>query len=65
MFGTTIRYGIYHQSDEARSKIPLRKFLFIGPEAPSFATSEQQGRLQRWLGYIEDHIAREAKKAGL
>lgn len=63
-FGTSIRYGIYHQlSDESR--LPLRKFLFIGPEAPTFATSEQMGRLQRWLGYIEDHIARETKRAGL
>lgn len=65
VFGTSIKYGIYHQSDEARSKIPLRKFLFIGPEAPRFASSEQIGRLQRWLGYIEDHVARQIKKAGL
>lgn len=63
--GTLISYGIYHQSDEKRNKIPLRKFLFIGPEAPSFASSEQTGRLQRWLGIIEDHIARSIKKAGL
>ena len=63
--GTSIKYGIYHQSDESRSKIPLRKFLFIGPEAPSFATSEQQGRAQRWQGYIEDHMNRAIKKAGL
>jgi hypothetical protein len=62
-FGTSIPYGIYHQSDEGRSKIPLRKFLFIGPEAPSFATSEQMGRAQRWLGYMQDHIDREVKKA--
>lgn len=64
-FGTSIKYGIYHQSDAARKKIPLRKFLFIGPEAPRFANSEQQGRLERWLGYISDHINREVKKAGL
>jgi hypothetical protein len=64
-FGTMIKYGIYHQSDASRSKIPLRKFLFIGPEAPRFATGEQQGRLERWLGYISDHIGREMKKAGL
>jgi len=62
-FGTAIEYGIYHQSDEARSKIPLRKFLFIGPEAPTFATSEQVGRLQRWQGYLTDHIAKQARKA--
>lgn len=59
--GTSIKYGIYHQSNEPRSKMPLRKFLFIGPEAPRFASSEQQGRLQRWLGYIEDHIDKKIK----
>lgn len=63
VWGTSVPYGIYHQSDEGRSKIPLRKFIFIGPEAPSFATSEQMGRLQRWQGYLTDHIAREARKA--
>lgn len=62
-FGTSIEYGIYHQSDDARSKMPLRKFLFIGPEAPKFATSEQMGRLERWKGYITDHIAKQARKA--
>lgn len=62
-FGTSIEYGIYHQSDAARGKIPLRKFLFIGPEAPTFASSEQVGRLERWLGYIADHVTREAAKA--
>ena len=64
-FGTSIKYGIYHQSDASRKKIPLRKFLFIGPEAPRFATSEQVGRLERWVGYIDDHMARAIKKAGL
>ncbi len=62
-FGTSIKYGIYHQSDEPRNKIPLRKFLFIGPEAPSFATSEQMGRTERWVGYISDHVTREWNKA--
>ena len=62
-FGTSIAYGIYHQSDEPRRKIPLRKFLFIGPEAPTFATREQQGRLERWLGYMQDFIDRQTAKA--
>jgi len=61
-FGSSIKYGIYHQSDEPRKKIPLRKFLFIGPEAPTFATSEQMGRAERWVGYIEDHFIRQFKK---
>lgn len=65
VFGTSVPYGIYHQSDDPRSEIPLRKFIFIGPEASRFASSEQAGRLNRWVGYINDHIARElAKKVG-
>lgn len=63
--GTTVRYGIFHQSDEPRSKIPLRKFVFIGPEAPRFATSDQMGRLERWLNYMNDHVLKQLKKQGL
>lgn len=63
-FGTSIKYGIYHQSDEPRSKMPLRKFLFIGPEAPQFASSEQAGRLQRWNAILESHIQKQIKKEG-
>lgn len=55
-FGTSIPYGIYHQSDDPRSKIPLRKFLFIGPEASEFANSDQMGRLTRWKGYVSDYV---------
>ena len=65
VFGTSIDYGVYHQSDEPRKHLPLRKFLFIGPEAPSFAIDETKGRLQRWQGYIQDHIAQTIQKAGL
>jgi phage gpG-like protein len=61
-FGTSIPYAIYHQSDKVRSKIPLRKFLFIGPEAKQFATNEQMGRLQRWLAILNDHIAKKLEE---
>ncbi len=61
-FGTSIPYGIYHQSDEPRKRVPLRKFLFIGPEAPEFV-GMAQGRLERWLGIIEYHMGNEMKKA--
>lgn len=54
-FGTSIPYGVYHQSDDPRKKMPLRKFLFIGPEAPRFV-GMAQGRLERWLGYIKDSV---------
>jgi len=56
IIGTRTPYGIFHQSDEARNTLPLRKFLFIGPEARKFATSAQIGRLQRWLGIMEAYL---------
>lgn len=62
IIGTSVPYGIYHQSDAPRSKIPLRKFVFIGPEAPQFATSAQQGRLERWVGYINDYVTKQLNK---
>lgn len=63
VIGTTVAYGIYHQSDDPRRKIPLRKFVFIGPEAQRFATSDQMGRLERWMNYLNDHILRQLKEA--
>lgn len=62
--GTSIPYGIYHQSDSPRSKVPLRKFVFIGPEAPRFATSDQVGRLDRWTKIIEDFVIKSYIKKG-
>lgn len=59
--GTSVPEGTYHQSDEPRSKIPLRKFLFIGPEAPQFATSDQVGRLTRWLNILNDYTLKVLK----
>lgn len=64
VIGTTVEYGIYHQSDAPRKKIPLRKFLFIGPEAPRFATSEQQGRLERWANILNDYTYKMMKRSG-
>lgn len=64
-FGTQVPYTIYHQSDEPRTVIPLRKVLFIGPEAPRFATSEQAGRLQRWTTILTDYLTKKlAQKNG-
>lgn len=65
VIGSATPYGIYHQSDAPRSKIPLRKFLFIGPEAKRFANSDQMGRLDRWVGYLFDYMGQVAIKNGL
>lgn len=54
--GSQVPYGIYHQSDKPRKKIPLRKFIFIGPEAPRFASSDQAGRPERWLNIINNYV---------
>lgn len=59
--GTAVEYGIYHQSDAPRTKIPLRKFLFIGPEASRFATSDQMGRTERWLNILNDWVLKNWK----
>lgn len=64
IIGTQVPYAVYHQSDRPRRKIPLRKFLFIGPEAPTFATSEQMGRLQRWLGILNSYMDQKLKVLG-
>jgi phage gpG-like protein len=64
IIGTSVKYGIYHQSDSPRKVIPLRKFIFIGPEAQQFATSDQMGRLERWTGYITDYVISQYIKKG-
>ncbi len=62
IIGSTVPYIVYHQSDRPRHKIPQRKVLFIGPEAPKFATSEQTGRLQRWLGILDDFLVKQMRR---
>lgn len=61
LMGTKVPYGIYHQSDEPRKKIPLRKFLFIGPEAPRNAPSAVTGRLERWINILNAEVERKLK----
>lgn len=47
-------YPAVHQFGS--KNVPMRKFLFIGPEAPQFATSEQMGRLDRWLNILNSYV---------
>lgn len=56
--GTSIEYGIYHQSDDPRLKIPLRKFLFIGPESTKFASSDLSGFPNRSLNTLNTFVLR-------
>lgn len=57
--GTAVSYGIYHQSDSPRSKIPLRKFLFIGSESVKFANSEISGFPERALNTLNSYVLSE------
>lgn len=54
--GTSVPYGVFHQSDDPRTIIPLRKFLFIGPEAKKFARGPTAGRPGRWLNILNQHV---------
>ena len=61
VIGTKVEYGKFHQSDDTRTKLPLRKFLFIGPEELQFSQDEQKGRPQRWIAIIDAEIKRQLK----
>jgi len=59
-----VPYAKFHQSDGSRGLLPQRKFLFIGPEAPRFATSEQTGRLERWMGILDSFTRQRLEAIG-
>jgi len=57
LLGSSVPYGKYHQSDAARTKIPQRKFVFIdGGPADKSKDSSINGRRERWLNIINDHV---------
>lgn len=58
-FGTSVPYAIYHQSDKPRTKIPLRKFLFVGPESVKFANKAISGFPERALNTLNSYVLRE------
>lgn len=62
--GTSLPYGVFHQSDAPRDKIPLRKFLFIGPEAKRFAIKKTAGRTERWLNIMNSFVLKSLEKQG-
>lgn len=62
IMGTRVPYGVYHQSDDPRRKIPLRKFLFIGPESPRTAPRAITGRLERWMSILNAETQRKLDK---
>lgn len=60
---SAVPYAKYHQT--GTKKMPMRKFLFIGPEAIRFANSEQQGRLERWLGILNGYMLQKLEQSGM
>lgn len=55
--GTSLEYAGYHQFGNKR--LPMRKFLFIGPESKEFASNKSiTGRLERWNNIINNYILR-------
>lgn len=55
--GTSVPYGEFHQSDEPRSVIPFRKFVFIdGGPADRSKGSGLSGRRERWISIFDDHL---------
>ena len=60
--GSKVKYGIFHQ--QGTKHMPMRKFLFIGPEAPRFANDQQKGRLERWTGILNAFALEKARQLG-
>lgn len=54
ILGTRVPYGKYLQS--GTSRMPSRPFLFIGPEAPRYATDEMKGRPERWMNILNSYV---------
>lgn len=60
VFGTMVPYGVFHQEgpDGGGRKVPLRKFLFIGPEAPKFARHINQDLVARINNTVNTFVLR-------
>lgn len=56
VLGTKVPYAIYHQSDAPRSRIPLRKVVFLDGGPFDEAKDGKNGRRERWGNYIFDYI---------
>jgi phage gpG-like protein len=60
VLGTSVPYAIYHQSQEPRTKMPYRPFLFVGVEqiAPH---DLQQARLNTWIQILDNYLEQRIK----
>lgn len=61
--GTSVPYTKFHQSDEPRTKIPLRKVVFIdGGPFESSKGAKTSGRRESWLNIINQYILDNVEK---
>jgi phage gpG-like protein len=60
--GTRVPYAIHHQFGAPRANIPMRKFLFIGPESKKYANTEISGFPERALNTLNSFVLRTLKK---
>lgn len=62
VIGSEVDYLKFHQTGTVH--MPMRKALFIGPEAKKFASDEQVGRLDRWTNILDAYIKEKVRKSG-
>lgn len=56
VIGTKVPYGKYHQSDAPRTRIPLRKFLFLSGGPQDKSKDAGIGDIGTFQAIIETHI---------
>ncbi len=54
--GSSVPYGKFHQSDEPRTKMPQRKFIFIDGGAGDMSKDGVNGRRERWISIVDTHL---------
>lgn len=62
--GTSVEYGIFHQSDEPRKKIPFRPFLFLDPTTVGAPSAIISRRNEAWVKAIRSYAFRAMGKLG-
>ena len=63
--GTKVSYGIYHQSEEPRKKIPYRPFLFLDPSTSRYAQNPEISRRSvAWATMIQNYVKRKLASLG-
>lgn len=62
ILGTSVPYGVYHQSSAARKKIPFRPFMFLGGEQQ--APDSLQTRRDNWIKMVEKFVLDKSSTVG-